>query len=387
MRPLSPSDNWRRNHYGAFVLHKKQDGETDLSFIDLGPASAIDSLVFAVHDAIEQLPPGRRPTAREEAEYRHIAARLHGLVWAPTVPEAGESDRRAANMVLVVPDSWLHLVDFNALLGSSGDLVIERWKLHHLSSARDLLRVPREHSQDRGLLVVGNPLYLPKPRGNGNLTPGLCVDGDLVRAGLPGAEKEVRAIAQLFETTNGEPATMMVGAQATKSMVREGLEKARIAHFATHGFFCDEDERESIPYAHRLDDPLLQSGLVLSNQDGNGLLTAQELVCLDLHDLDWVVLSACDSGLGRLITGEGTFGLRRAFEIAGARTVVTTLWQVGDTGTTELMLDVYRRHLAGDATVDAVRMAQLERLRDQRRRFNRIHPSLWGGIIAEGDWR
>jgi CHAT domain-containing protein len=111
------------------------------------------------------------------------------------------------------------------------------------------------------------------------------------------------------------------------------------------------------------------------------------LVCLDLRDLDWVVLSACGSGLGRLITGEGTFGLRRAFEIAGARTVVSTLWQVGDTRTTELMLDVYRRRLAGSSTIDAVRMAQLERLRDQRRRFNRIHPSLWGGIVAEGDWR
>jgi CHAT domain-containing protein/tetratricopeptide (TPR) repeat protein len=387
LRPDPSSRFWRRNHYGAFVLHKDPGGETALSFIDLGPASVIDSLIFAGRDAIEQVPPGRRPTAREEAEYRHVASRLHDIVWAPAVPAFEEGDHAAPRMVFVVPVSWLHLVDFNALLDPSGELVIERRKLHHLSSARDLLRVPREHPQGRGLLVVGNPLYEPKPRGDGTLTPGLCVDGDLVRAGLPGAEKEVRAIAQLFEATTDEPATLMVGAKATKSAVREQLGHARIAHFATHGFFCDEDERESIPYAHRLVDPLLQSGLVLSNQQGDGLLTAQELVCLDLRDLDWVVLSACGSGLGRLITGEGTFGLRRAFEIAGARTVVSTLWQVGDTRTTELMLDVYRRRLAGSSTIDAVRMAQLERLRDQRRRFNRIHPSLWGGIVAEGDWR
>jgi CHAT domain-containing protein len=100
-----------------------------------------------------------------------------------------------------------------------------------------------------------------------------------------------------------------------------------------------------------------------------------------------VVLSACDTGLGRFVPGEGTFGLRRAFEIAGARTVVTTLSQVADSRTTSLMLDLYKRRLSGQSTVDAVRMAQLERLRDQRRRYNRVHPSLWGGIIAEGDWR
>jgi CHAT domain-containing protein len=281
----------------------------------------------------------------------------------------------------------LNQVDFNALLAPSGELVIERWKLHYLSSVRDLLRAPREQTNGRGLLAVGNPAYEPTPRDSNEVTSGWCVDDDALVAGLPGAEKEVGAIAGLFETTNGEPATVLVGADATKPAVCRHLEDARFAHFATHGFYCDEDERRYIYFSHRMVDPLLQSGLVLCNEEDDGLLTAQELVCLDLGGLDWVVLSACDTGLGRFVPGEGTFGLRRAFEIAGARTVVTTLSQVADSRTTSLMLDLYKRRLSGQSTVDAVRMVQLERLREQRRRYNRVHPSLWGGIIAEGDWR
>ena len=119
----------------------------------------------------------------------------------------------------------------------------------------------------------------------------------------------------------------------------------------------------------------------------DGLLTAQEVICLDLLDVGWVVLGTCGSGLGRLVRGEGLFRLRRAFEIAGARTVVMALWRIDDLGTQEFMKQVYQYRLAGRSTVDAVRMAQLERLGHARRHLNRIHPTSWGSIVAQGDWR
>jgi CHAT domain-containing protein len=136
-------------------------------------------------------------------------------------------------------------------------------------------------------------------------------------------------------------------------------------------------------------DPLIMTGLVFAPVPGkdDGLLTAQEVTCLDFRAVDWVVLSACGSGLGKVVRGEGMFGLRRAFEIAGARTVVMALWRLDDKVTRRLMEQIYTRKIAGASTIDAIREAQLARLAECRHRLNRLHPALWGGIVAEGDWR
>ncbi len=162
-----------------------------------------------------------------------------------------------------------------------------------------------------------------------------------------------------------------------------------MVHLATHGFYCQEGKIFNYPDAGMQVDPLLMTGLVLATDAGadDGLFTAQEVVGLDLRGLDWVVLSACGSGLGRLIFSEGLFGLRRAFEIAGARTVVMAMWKIEDLRMRTLMAEIYRRRLAGSSSVDAIREAQLAQLRLQREHLNRIHPILWGGIVAEGDWR
>lgn len=181
---------------------------------------------------------------------------------------------------------------------------------------------------------------------------------------------------------------MLIGPDATEEAIKSLLPGMRIVHVATHGFFCEEGARVGRSTVDRLIDPLLMSGLVTApSKRDDGLLTAQELVCMDLRGTEWVVLSACGSALGRLFWGEGLFGLRRAFEIAGVRTIVMALWRIDDISMRELMERIYRYRLAGRSTVDALRLAQLERLRAQRRRLNRVHPALWGGIIAQGDWR
>jgi CHAT domain-containing protein len=196
-------------------------------------------------------------------------------------------------------------------------------------------------------------------------------------------------VAGLFSTSCDEPVTVLTGEEATEDAVKRSLAGRRIVHIAAHGFYCEEETRETLPYAERLANSLFMSGLYLADGSGldDGLLTAYEVTCLDLRGIDWIVLSACGTALGPLIQGEGLFGLRRAFEIAGARTVIMALWRIDDDATRELMERIYRYRLAGASTVDAIRRAQLDRLREQRRRLNRIHPALWGGIIAEGDWR
>ncbi|HEY6194450.1 MAG TPA: CHAT domain-containing protein, partial [Candidatus Eisenbacteria bacterium] len=142
--------------------------------------------------------------------------------------------------------------------------------------------------------------------------------------------------------------------------------------------------------------PLMLSGLVLSGAnhrgdagDGDdGILTAQEIAALDLRGTDWAVLSACRTGMGEVLDGEGVSGLRRAFRQTGVRTVVSSVWPVGDAEAREWMETLYRARLVnGVSTAAAVRAASLERLREQRARHATTLPIAWGAFFAGGDWR
>jgi CHAT domain-containing protein len=137
-------------------------------------------------------------------------------------------------------------------------------------------------------------------------------------------------------------------------------------------------------------DPMLRSGLALAGANtwlkaGNlpeeaedGLLTAADVTGLDLLATELVVLSACDTGLGQVHVGEGVFGLRRAFVLAGAKTLIMSLWKVPDYQTRELMEDFYRRLLAGEGRAEALRQAQLA----LKARYP--HPFYWGAFICQG---
>jgi CHAT domain-containing protein len=141
-----------------------------------------------------------------------------------------------------------------------------------------------------------------------------------------------------------------------------------------------------------LENPLLRSGIALAGintwlQGGNpptqaedGILTAEDVSGLDLLDTDLVVLSACETGLGEILTGEGVFGLRRSFVLAGAKTLIMSLWRVPDQQTQELMQDFYTRILKGQSRSDALRYAQLA----MKARYP--EPFYWGAFICQGDF-
>ena len=122
--------------------------------------------------------------------------------------------------------------------------------------------------------------------------------------------------------------------------------------------------------------------------EDDGILTAEEVASLDLEGVEWAVLSACDTGVGEIKAGEGVFGLRRAFQVAGARTVVMSLWSVEDQSTRAWMRALYEgrfeRHLS---TADAVHQASLTVLRDRRAKGQSTHPFFWAAFVAAGDWR
>jgi CHAT domain-containing protein len=144
------------------------------------------------------------------------------------------------------------------------------------------------------------------------------------------------------------------------------------------------------------ENPLLLSGLALAGagrraavgpDENDGILTAEEVASLNLDGVEWAVLSACDTGLGTVAAGEGVFGLRRAFQIAGVRTVIMSLWSVEDRATRRWMEALYQarfsRHLD---TAAAVRAASLTLLHERRASGESTNPFYWAGFVAAGDW-
>ena len=185
---------------------------------------------------------------------------------------------------------------------------------------------------------------------------------------------EARAIKSLFPE-----ATLLTGAAATKTALA-AVEAPRFLHIATHGFFLG-------PHA-AVDNPLLRSGLALSGANfkpaerGAGILTALEASNLNLWGTKLVTLSACDTGVGEIKNGEGVYGLRRAFFLAGAETLVMSLWSVTDNVTRDMMSAYYGGLSQGLGRGDALRQAQLAMLGKARTR----HPFYWASFIQAGEW-
>ena len=145
------------------------------------------------------------------------------------------------------------------------------------------------------------------------------------------------------------------------------------------------------------ENPLLLSGLALAGanrraavgpDEDDGILTAEEVASLNLGSVEWAVLSACDTGLGTVAAGEGVLGLRRAFQVAGARTVIMSLWSVDDRAARQWMDALYRARLVQRLdSANAMREASVTFIRDRRAKGQSTHPFYWGSFVAAGDWR
>ncbi|MFY9821861.1 MAG: CHAT domain-containing protein, partial [Thermoanaerobaculia bacterium] len=295
-------------------------------------------------------------------------------------PVAGLLGRKR---LLIVPDGALHYLPFAVLPvpGSSQPLVAGH-EVVASPSASALAVARRElagrRPAPRALAVVADPVFEagdPRVKATGVVTvarhePSAARGDRFQRLGYSRAEAE--AVAALVPPDERLDA---LGFQASRETVLSGaLGRYRIVHFATHGMLDAEN-------------PGL-SKLVLSQVDEqgrprNGFVWAHEIFGLRLP-ADLVVLSACQTALGKEIRGEGLVGLTRGFQYAGARAVLVSLWEVDDEATAELMRLLYRGMLErGEAPAAALRSAQ-DALR-QRPEWNA--PYFWAGFILQGDWR
>ncbi|MEO0533940.1 MAG: CHAT domain-containing tetratricopeptide repeat protein [Cyanobacteria bacterium P01_A01_bin.123] len=302
---------------------------------------------------------GNSPQGDDAAIYQQ----LHQLLIAP-IAEFLPDD--PGDRVIFIPRDSLFLVPFAALQNPSGEVLIEHHTLSTVPSIQ-VLGLTQQLSQHDSttlanvnpaeFLVVGNPtmpqVWSPETNSLTPLPP------------LPGAQQEAEAIASLFNLQ------ALIGNQATESQVKQQATDATVIHLATHGLL----EYGQVAASGVQD---LPGAIALTPGNGDdGLLTAAEILQLDLQ-ADLVVLSACDTGLGRIV-GDGVVGLSRSLVAAGVPSVVVSLWSVPDAPTAELMTEFYQQLSQGQDKAQALRQAMLI----TRDRYP--HPRDWAAFTLMGE--
>jgi CHAT domain-containing protein len=423
----------------AFVLRP----DVALIRLELGPSVPI---AVAVEQWRSTWGKGEAPEGKTDP-----ASTLRRLVWQPLEPHLKD-----VRTVLVSPDGALLRFPFAALPGSKPNTyLIEEIAMATVAVPQMLPAwlVPAEPAGDTppndaapppSLLVVGDVDFGAAP----GAAPAEVASRAAVRGGalpayapLPGTRGEVLAVRDSFERRFPDGTVRLLrGEQATEAALRREAPRHLYLHLATHGFFApagvlsalapDPDwERRAATNLREPElfgrqgvvgyHPGLLSGVVLAganrpaapDQD-DGILTALEVAELDLRGVELVTLSACETGLGAQVGGgEGLLGLQRAFQVAGARTVVAGLWQVPDQQTRELMDHFYENLWHKKLTrLEALRQAQLWLLKEGPKRgpgkerpvdpkqvaeakpepaagAGRAPPFYWAAFVLSGDWR
>jgi CHAT domain-containing protein/tetratricopeptide (TPR) repeat protein len=295
---------------------------------------------------------------------------LYNLIWKPLLPYL-----KNTSTIFFAPDGILHKVAFHALPTPDKKLLIDNYQLQQFSSIRQIVNSKNKKPKAlSSVFLLGNPNFNPatsNTAGNSNNTRGSWTQ-------LPGTEKEINQLKQVFQSKGTQVVTKTGDAATEESFKNQDGRSSAIAHLATHGFFLQQAKPDSLkkqevrnPFILS-NDPLIRSGLILTGansawngqqQNGaaeDGVLTAFEIAQMDLSNTQLVVLSACETALGDLQGSEGVFGLQRAFKIAGVKNMVVSLWQVPDKETVELMTSFYTNLLGGKNVRDAFYQAQKE---------------------------
>ena len=378
--------------YLAFILPSGKAAEVHL--VDLGEAALIDQTLAEYRALLtgEQGSGVNGPDPNDRArESRKInpGRTLGQLVWEPI-----ETLLDGNRQIFLAPDGELTRIPFEVLISRGGGFLAEWYTFTYLSAGRDLLRTD-EPSPPAGLpVVIADPdfdlrsdtffskLFSDEDHPSGTLT-------ERIFQPLAGTRAEGQQVAAAL---NIAP---LLGKEALESAL-SGLPSPKVLHIASHGYFLPEVQPEARQTLTRLDriqgqaDPLLRSGLALAGANTwlaegplpaaveDGLLTALDVSGLDLRSTDLVVLSACDTGLGETLSGEGVFGLRRAFLLAGAGSLIMSLWKVPDKETRQLMAHFYEEYLKGQKPARALAKARLQVKATQP------HPFFWGAFICQG---
>jgi CHAT domain-containing protein/tetratricopeptide (TPR) repeat protein len=398
-------------HYLAFV--STQTAQSHL--IDLGLASEMDEAIARTGETIVATisqDAKKQPADHAPVDLKSQLRKLSDKLFKPVWNELKTSQR----WILCFDGALATLAVYPLPQPESDKLVIDNFEVSYVSNPREIIQLERKSTQRSGAIIVADPDFDAK---NGDAVVGPNINASWRR--LPGTHQEAAQLQQLFDK-HGVSITLLSDAKASKQALLH-LDAPRFLHIATHGYYLPESLPADpgsfasrglaglapsavgagnggevtkqwfagigCPSCGRIHDPLLRSGLILSGANTQGLkasvVTSRELMGMNLWGTELVVLSACESGLGVVSTGEGVMGLRRSFLTSGARTVLTSLWKIPDRETASLMTGFYARKLDGKRAGSALREAMLE-LRDTSiKATGSAHPWSWGAFIIVGN--
>ncbi len=395
--------------------------------IELGPTESLRAIVEAWRAHLSVSPrQDPRGIAAAEREARRAGELVRARVWDPVRRAAGE-----ASVLHVVGDGPVADLPWLALPEPGGRWLAESAvQVHELGAERELLHAPAPPGS--GLLAVGDPDFGMAPGAPGAAAPLALAKRSnapcertrpFTLAPLPAAREEARGIASTWPRREGAARTLL-GAEATEEAFLREAPGRLVLHVATHGVVVEDScagapagsrgvggvqalgstgrstprarpertKAEAPPPAPKPAKPrqvwLAFAGAGAStpaDSASDGLLTAEEVSTLDLRGTDWVVLSACHSAAGEAWPHEGALGMRRAFQMAGARSVFASQWSVDDAATREWMAALYAARAAGTAGASEAAREACRSVLDARRRDGRsTHPFYWAAFTASG---
>lgn len=416
---------------GRVIAFITRGGEGGIECVELARSFELRSAVDPWRDRLAASPgPGARSGDVAEEECRRLGRQVRGLTWDRIAPHLGD-----VADVFLVGDGPVIDLPWHALPDGEAGYLVERGPRLHLLNAERELAEPGSILISTSLLAIGAPDFEnaasegpPGPPLAAALVrsaSGPCVDGRRpALPPLPGSGLEVQAVARAWRGDRNHAATVLTGAQATEAAFKAAAEHRAILHLATHGIVaqdtCAEAEaglrgvggvgplaaatprpsgatpRAATPKS-RQPSPWMARRVWLAlaganhsdtyeRDENEGLLTAEEVLTLDLEGTDWVVLSACHSGVAETWRREGTLGMRRAFDLAGASTVIASGWALEDQAAHEWMTALYNARAEGEVqAAQAVESAHRAVLASRRADGRSTHPFYWAAFSATGE--
>lgn len=304
----------------------------------------------------------------------------YNVYWKPLVDEIGQ-----AATIYLSADGIYNQINLESMPSPDGRYILDNANIILVSNTKDIyLRKVKSRgvASENTASMFGNPTFYLTASADSRNVPS-----------LPGTEKEVNQV-QFVLQQNGWTTTEYLDTFAAEEKIKE-LNSPKIFHIATHGLYRPTEEltlEKEIEggEAAQIRNPLMRTGLLLKGAGDllektdynynmeNGILTAYEAMSLNLDKTDLVVLSACETGLGDLETGEGVYGLQRAFLVAGAKVLIMSMFKVDDEATQKLMLKFYQRWL----NTNNLRQSFIEAKKELRVEYP--DPIYWGAFMMIG---
>jgi CHAT domain-containing protein/Tfp pilus assembly protein PilF len=394
--------------YGAWMIPPAEGGA--VQFIDLGLANEIDNAVSEARKELQGSIAKLKEAGESEAEsaLKPVLEKLSARVLQPIVAKL-----QHRTLIYLSPDSQLWIVPWSALPLADGTYAVEKLDIRYLVSSRDLVHDEIKLSAGRAVMMA-DPNYDLDPAGvkaavqsllgkRQAVTSAVSLSGTSklgVAPRLPGTRLEAQAIEPKVREITGSDPQLWVDQFALEQAFK-GMRQPRLLVVCTHGFFQEENEASragsgpSSLGAAIFVNPLVRCGLLLagcnkpdrsnSSDSEDGILTGIEIVETDLRGTELVVLSACETGLGDIKNGQGVSGLRQAFQLAGARSVISTLWQIPDLQSARLMRDFFANLAESGDKAKSLRDAQLSLIESRRNRYGAAHPFFWAAFTLTGE--